>query len=83
MTLNMTQMWICVWRIMWTQRTALIETAMWIWTGMLTMMKRKMKRRKMKRRKKGRRWRRRMRMRRRITMTMMAKNHGRLAMERW
>jgi hypothetical protein len=46
---------------------------MWIWKGMVTMMRRKMKRRKMKRRK----------MRRRIRMRMMAKNLGRLARERW
>jgi hypothetical protein len=37
---------------------------MWIWKGIVTMMRRKMKRRKMKRRK----------MRRRIRMRMMAKN---------
>jgi hypothetical protein len=61
---DLTLMWICAWRIMWTQRTAVIWTAMWIWQGMATMMRSKMKRTKMKRRK----------MRRRIRMTMMAKN---------
>jgi hypothetical protein len=61
-------MCISAWRIMWTHRTALIETAMWICKGMVTMKRRKMKRRKMRRR---RQW---MRMRRRIRMRMMAKN---------
>jgi hypothetical protein len=48
---------------------------MWIWKGTVKM--RKMKRRKMRRRK--------MRRRRRwwMRMRIMAKNHGRLARERW
>jgi hypothetical protein len=65
--------------MMWTLQTALIWTAMWIWKGMVTMMRRKMQRRNMKRRKMRRRWRMRMRMRRRIRMRMMAKIIGRLA----
>jgi len=69
-------MWIWAWRMMWTHRTALIETAMWIWKGPVTMKRRKMKRRKTRRR---RRW---MRMKRRIRMRMMAKNFRQLPRER-
>jgi len=67
---------------MWTHQKVFIETTMWIWKGMVKMMRRNIERRKMKRRKMRRRWRKRMRMRRRIRMRMMAKNRGRLASER-
>jgi hypothetical protein len=53
--------------MMWTRRTVLIETAMWIWKRTVTFKWRKMNRRKMRRRR----------------MRMMAKNLGRLARERW
>jgi hypothetical protein len=58
-------------------------TGMWIWNGTVMIMRTKMKRSKIKRRKTSRKWSRRMRMRRWIRMRMMAKNHGRLARERW
>jgi hypothetical protein len=74
-------MWICAWRIIWTHRTALILTAMWIPKGTVEI--RKLNRRKMRRRKMRRRRRWWMRMRRRKRMRIMAKNLARLAKERW
>jgi hypothetical protein len=68
MTQNILAMWICAWRIMWTDRTRLILTAMQKWKGTVNQKCRTMKRRKMRRR--------RMRMKKRMRMKMMAKNFG-------
>jgi len=85
MTQNIILMWICAWRMRWTHGAALIETAVWIWKGTVTMKRRKMMRSKMKSRKMKRRRmrRRRMRMRSRLRMRMMANNLRRLARGRW
>jgi len=74
-TQNKMLMWICAWRMMWTQCAAFNWTAMWISKGTVTMKSRMMKRRKMSRRRKT--------MRRRMRRRMIAKNLGRLARVWW